>query len=415
MKTDVLIIGAGLAGLSCANTLTHAGISNLIVEADDGVGGRARTDRVNGFLLDRGFQVFLTAYPEAKQALNFDALNLQSFYPGAMVRFNGHFHHMSDPFRHPFQAIRSLTSPIGTLADKVRMAAWRQHVSTSSIEEIFQKPDSSTMQYLLSMRFSQTMIDRFLRPFLGGVFMDQTLNTSSRATDFLFKMFASGDTTLPEQGIGALAQQLAHKLQPDQIRTSEKAIKIQGTTVTLESGELLTARHVVVATEETGVKHLVPDFVARPTLQTNCLYFCMSELPLAGPYLILNGGQDGIINSMCFLTEVAHTYAPSGKHLLSVTTRENANHANTSMEETVRSQLVNWFGSQVKNWQHLRTYRLLNAQPALSPPFVLNNLSPSKIRAGLYMCGDHRSTATFNGAIGSGRETAQEIINELTT
>ncbi len=415
MITDVLIVGAGLAGLSCANTLTHAGISTLVVEADDDVGGRARTDKFDGFLLDRGFQVFPTAYPETKQALNYDALNLQSFHSGALIWLNGRFHHISDPFRHPLQAIHSLTGPIGTLADKVRIATWRRRVSTRSIKEIFQKPESSTMQYLLSMGFSQTMIDGFLRPFLGGVFMDQTLSTSSRATDFMFQMFASGDTTLPEQGIGGLAQQLAQNLQRDQIRTGEKVIKIQGTTVTLESGEMLTAQHVVVAAEETAVPQFVPDFVARPTLQTNCLYFCMTELPLAGPYLILNGGHDGIINSMCFLTEVARTYAPSGQHLLSVTTRENENHGNTCMEETVRSQLANWFGSQVKNWRHLRTYRLPKAQPNQSPPFPSSNFSRSQLRTGLYLCGDHCSTATFNGAIGSGRETAQEIINELTT
>ena len=413
MTTDVLIIGGGLAGLSCANTLSQSGVSNLIVEADNDVGGRARTDNIDGFLLDRGFQVFSTAYPEAKRALDYAALKLHKFYSGALIRFNGKFHCVSDPFRHPFHAIPSLFNPIGTIIDKFRVASWRSHVLSGLPQDIFKRPETSTLDHLQSMGFSQKILDRFFRPFLGGVFLDQELTTSSRMADFVFRMFASGDIALPESGIGALSQQLARNLQPEQIRTGAKVVKVAGATVTLQSGESLGAKRIVIATEECAAATFAHYISLRPSRQTTCVYFTADEPPLQGPFLHLNGERTGVINSACVLTEVCPSYAPPGKHLISVTIREKATHVQGNIEDAVRSQCIEWYGTLVKNWQHLRTYRLPQAQPNQSPPFSLAPQTSSRVSEGQYICGDHCSTATFDGAIGSGRRAAEEIISEL--
>ncbi len=415
MTTDVLIVGAGLAGLSCASTLTRAGISSLILEADDDVGGRARTDQLDGFLLDRGFQVFSTAYPEAKHILNYDSLKLHNFYPGALVRFEDRFHRASDPFRYPLHAIQSSMNPIGTLVDKFKIVAWRRRVLTGLVGDLFQKTETTTMTHLQSMGFSQVMIDRFFRPFLGGVFMDQSLRTSSHMADFMFRMFASGDIAIPENGIGALAQQLAQRLNAEQIRTGEKVVNIKGTTITLASGETLTARHVVIATEGPTATQLVPQLETRPYHQTTCLYFSTSEPPRTGPYLILNGETNGIVNSLCVLTQVSPSYAPPGQHLVSVTTGENSMSDKGNIQAAVRSQLMQWFGKLVNNWKHLRTYYLVQAQPDQSPPLRSTKQMNPKIGEGLSLCGDYCATATFDGAIGSGRRAAEEIMSKFKT
>ena len=172
---DVLIIGAGLAGLSCSRTLEDYGISYLLLEASDTVGGRVRTDHVNGFLLDRGFQVFSTAYPEARQMLDYPALKLHHFSPGAMIRFGGKWHPMLDPFRQPFSALQSLLNPIGTCSDKFRVAKFRHRALSGSVPDVFNRPETSTLEYLKNSGFSASMIERFFRPFLGGVFLDTEL------------------------------------------------------------------------------------------------------------------------------------------------------------------------------------------------------------------------------------------------
>jgi len=212
-----------------------------------------------------------------------------------------------------------------------------------------------------------------------------------------------------------LAQQLAGHLHPERIRTGEKVISIQATTVTLESGEQLTGRHVVLATEGPAAAQLVPEVTTRQYHQATCLYFSAPASPMTGPYLILNGEKTGILNSVCVLSEVAHSYAPPGQHLISVATHKNPSPYKDNIEEAVRSQLTEWFGRQTQDWQHLRTYRLSHAQPVQFPPFDDSSLANSKLRDGLFICGDHRTTATFDGALGSGRRTAEEIINELKT
>ncbi len=231
----------------------------------------------------------------------------------------------------------------------------------------------------------------------------------------MFRMFASEDISLPADGIGAIAQQLARNLQADQIRTGNKVAKIDDTTVTLESGETLHAEQIVIATESIAAKELFSNIEVRPWHQTTCLYFSAPEPPITGPYLILNGERNGIVNSCSVISEIASSYAPSGQHLISVTIRDNGKHAKTCIEDSVKSELNEWFSTPLDNWRHLRTYQISNGQPSQRPPLHPDSAPSLKIRDGLYLCGDYRATATFDGAIGSGRRAAEEIIDESAT
>src|SRR5512132_2229700 len=210
----VYVVGAGLAGLRCARRLHEQGVEATVLEADDGVGGRVRTDRVEDFLLDRGFQVLLTAYPEATDALDYAKLELHPFYPGAMVRAGGKFVTVADPLRRRWDGLRTVLAPVGGLGDKLKVASLRRQVVAASLEELFARPETTTREALAAHGLSDTIVDRFFRPLFGGVLLDRELGSSSRMFEFVYRMFSVGDVALPTRGMGALPEQLAAGLRP---------------------------------------------------------------------------------------------------------------------------------------------------------------------------------------------------------
>src|SRR4051812_29310481 len=189
---DAVIVGAGLSGLAAACELKEHDLSYQVLEASDAVGGRARTDLLAGFLLDRGFQVLLTSYPEAKRQLDYPSLQLGNFLPGALVRYQGRFHSVADPWRKPSTAFTTMAAPIGSLLDKLRIAQLRRFVTRTTLPEIMRSPETSTIAFLRDYGFSDAIVERFLRPFFGGIFLERQLETSSRMFQFVYRMFADG-------------------------------------------------------------------------------------------------------------------------------------------------------------------------------------------------------------------------------
>lgn len=388
MNGPVTIIGAGLAGLSCARELKAHGIESVIFEASDDVGGRVRTDTYQGFLLDRGFQVLLTAYPECRRLLNYEALQLQPFYPGALVRFGGKFHRLADPWRHPVDAVSSLTSPIGTFTDKLRVASLRTSVSSVAVYELLTRPETTTEAKLASFGFNSKMIERFFRPFFGGIFLEQKLTTSSRVFEFIFRLFSEGNIALPTRGMQAIPLQLGHELDV-RLRTKVSELPDNGPTV--------------IAVEEPEAARLLGEPPPIDARSVDCLYYAAEAAPIAEPILMLNGDGTGPINNCTVMSAVAPAYAPPGAALISASVLQKA------PEAAVRAQLTEWFGIAVARWQHLRTYSISYAQP------VQNTYLPrvARIRPGLYRCGDYTETASIDGALASGRRAAQALMEDL--
>src|SRR4029450_9831904 len=205
----VYVVGAGLAGLRCARRLHEKGVAATVLEASDGVGGRVRTDRVEDFLLDRGFQVLLTAYPEASQALDYRELELHPFYPGAMVRTGDKLVTVADPFRRRWDGLRTALAPVGGLGDKLKVAKLRKRVTAGALEELLARSETTPREPLAADGFSEEMVDRFFRPLFGGVLLDRELGTSSRMFEFVYRMLALGDVSLPARGMGAISGQCA--------------------------------------------------------------------------------------------------------------------------------------------------------------------------------------------------------------
>ncbi|MFN9300702.1 MAG: protoporphyrinogen/coproporphyrinogen oxidase, partial [Acidobacteriota bacterium] len=315
----VAIVGAGLAGLGCALELQRRNIPFQLFEASDSPGGRVRTDSGDGFLLDRGFQVYLTAYPEGQQLLDYPSLQFGRFLPGAMVRLDGRFHRVMDPWREPFAALSHILNPVGSMADKLLVARLRASSLAGRPEDILKRPESSSLQALRRYGFSSNMIDRFFRPFFGGIMLDSSLAVSSRMLEYTFRMMASGDTVLPAGGMGAIPAQLAARLPQSSLRFNSPITAVTPTSVRLLTGEIIPASAVVIATEGQNACRLLPGQL--PPLSARAvlaLYFALpSPPPVTDPIIVLNGTPDGPIPKLFLHSLVSPAYAPAGQHLLS--------------------------------------------------------------------------------------------------
>ncbi len=386
MNRPVTIVGAGLAGLSCARELKAHGVEAVLLEASEHVGGRVYTDEYEGFLLDGGFQVMLTAYPECRRLLDYESLHLKKFYPGALVRFGGKCHRVADPWRHPAEAAASLASPIGTFMDKMRVSSLRTSVTQATIADLFQRPETTTLQALKNYRFSANLIDRFFRPFLGGIFLERELETSSRLFEFIFKMFSEGDTALPATGMRAIPLQMGHELD----------VRLNTRVTELPQGP------VVVAVEAPEAARLLGEAAPPTGRSVDCLYYAAEAAPVTEPILILNGEGTGPVNNCSVVSAVAPGYAPAGASLISVSVLKSA------PETAVRTQLAEWFGPNVMRWQHLRTYHIPYAQP------VQKVYAPkdARVRPGLYRCGDYAQNASLDGALASGHLAARALLED---
>jgi phytoene dehydrogenase-like protein len=417
---DVIVIGGGLAGLACALRLQQQGIEALVLEGADRVGGRVRTDRVEGFALDRGFQVYLTAYPEGRRVLDLEALGLRPFYPGALVRRRGRFHKVADPWRRPLDGIAGLASPVGTLGDKLKVRALRRRACGGTIEERMRAPQTTTLAALRADGFSDGMIDAFFRPFLGGVFLERELQTSSRMLEFVFRMFSVGDAALPVSGMQAIPEQLSLRLPVGAVRTDTVVVGVDRDGVTLAGGRRLPARAVVIATEGPEAVRLAAGELgaaagpAPAARGATCLYFAASKAPVAEPILVLagDGAGDGPVNNLCVLSQVQPGYAPPGASLVSVTLVGVPALGEAALLAAVLDQLTGWFGAAVRGWQHLRTYRIPYALPSATPGELDPPSRPVRLRDGLYVAGDHRETPSIQGALVSGRLAAEALIAE---
>lgn len=405
---QVVIIGGGIAGLCCALSLQEKSIPCVVLEASDAPGGRVRTDKVDGFLLDRGFQVLLTAYPEARRLLDYRALRLRTFAPGALVRIQGKLHRLSDPFRQPWTLPATLLAPVGSLADKLAVARLRRHVRQEAVEGIWMRPETSSLEALQNFGFSQRMIDSFFRPFFGGIFLETELTASSRMLEFVFRMLSEGRAALPAAGMGAISEQLAARLTPGTVRLEARVEGIgDGAVYLARKRERIPASAVVVATEASEAARILPDLRPPGFHDTACLYYAAPKPPITKPILVLNGEGGGPVDNLCAPSAVASTYAPAGQSLVSATVVGAAGADEKDLESEVRKQLTSWFGPEVKDWRHLRTYRIPLALPArksLEPAAL-----PVRRKPGIYICGDHRETPSLQGAMVSGRRAAEAV------
>ena len=410
---DVIIVGAGLAGLSCARRLMKDDIPFLILEADQRIGGRVKTDRRDGYILNHGFQVLQSAYPEARRVLDYGLLALRPFAPGAIIRINGNFHRIADPWRHPRDLWSTLTAPIGTMADRLRVIRLVLSVRRGTHARIFQNQDTPTIEFLRSRGFSETMIQRFIKPFFAGVCLDPEIKASSRVFRYVFRIFAEGTVALPGEGMAAIVDQLRNDLPPDRIRTGIRVNSVHAGGVVLTTGEPINGSAVVLATEGPETARLLGAEASIGSRGEWCLYFAVKKPPITEPYLILNGDESGWVNSLTVPSTVAPSYAPAGQHLISVVVIGHRSSDDATVEATVRQELAEWFGPVVRQWRHLKTYHIVHALPEQNPPMPDPMVRSAAVRPGIYVCGEYGSVPGIQWAMLSGRQTAEEVLTMM--
>jgi phytoene dehydrogenase-like protein len=412
---EVLIVGAGLAGLSCALRLREIGVPFQIIEASDAVGGRVRTDVVDGFRLDRGFQVLLPAYPEAERHLDYAPLDLQRFKHVDLIRFGGRFCRLADPRTEPWTAFKSVYGPIVSLRDSFRTMALISKVRSGKPEDQFRRPEGLTLDFLRwGGGFSERMIDRYFRPYFGSIFLERELVTSSRLFRFVFRTLLDGGAAIPANGMGAIPEQLASRLPAEAIRLDAAVEKVEAGKATLRGGEELTARVIVVATDGPTAAKLLPNEVRDPGSRgVTCIYFAADESPVKEPVLLTNADDPGPVNHLAVMSDVAPSYAPPGAALISVSVLGVPADGDERLHESVRTQLTGWFGAKVNQWRHLRTYRIPHALPDQTAPALDEPERPVRLDDGIYVCGDHRQHGSIHGALASGWRCAQAVAENL--
>lgn len=417
---DVLIIGAGLAGLSAAFVLSEAGVPCQVFEAADAVGGRVRTDVIDGFRLDRGFQVFLTAYPEAARVFDYRELDLCPFEPGAAVVHDGQIHTLMDPLRRPASIIDGALARVGSLADKFRVGTMRAELQRRPLDQFFAGTETTALQALRARGFTEAMIDRFWRPFVGGITLDRDLAASSVMLDFVFRMFSLGDAAVPRLGMQRLADQLAARLPAGCVRLNTRVATIDPARplLTLADGSTRAARALIIAGAEPDAARLTGQS-PRPWRGVVNLYFAFpGDPPVKGPLLILDGdsGRRGPVTNLAFLSSVSRDYAPAGQSLasLSVVGPPEPEADDAKLQSACLAQMRAWFGdAAVQGWRHLRTYRIRHALPAQRPPWYTRRDWPTRLRPGVHLASDARDTASIDGALRAGRRAAEAVVTEL--
>ncbi len=420
----IVIIGAGLAGLTCAKILAERGQRVLVLEATDQVGGRVRTDfHEDGYRLDRGFQVLFTSYAAAKRHLDFEQLKQRVFEPGAVLVKNGKQYEIADPLRDPSRLLTSVINPLISPIDKARTLGLVAQVTRLATRDIFagkgqpDGKDETTEAYLRRLGFSDKgFIDSFIRPFYGGIFLDRSLHTSARMFQFTFKMLAEGNIILPAEGIQSIPEQLASALPEGAVRFHARVSEVlvsnnRVTGVRLENGEQIDAEQVVVATESKVAEKFVRKALPTQGVSTVCLYFAGNEHLYKQRKILLNTASDAYVNNAVLLTNIAPTYAPPRKHLLSVTVLGNPAEDDEAIAQRSLKEMAGWFPhAHLNSWQLLAVYRIPFAQFA-QPVGIFDTLPDNSTSVeGLHLAGEYTQSSSIQGAMHSGEYAAKEVL-----
>ena len=410
----VIVIGAGLAGLAAAKALTSAGIKIMVLEANSHPGGRVWTDEVDGFLIDRGFQVVLDSYEEMHRQFDMNSLRLYAFESGALIRTGGDFVRLSDPLRKPTSAFGMLTGGLVRPKDvPATLRILRDARAAASGNPIGR--ETTTLAALQAAGVSEQMLTAFWKPFLSGITLESNLSTSNRFLEFLIDHFSRGQATVPGDGMRMLPQTLVGDLPAGAVHLNTKVNKIEKRRVNIKGMGWVEADAIVVATDSRGTSKLLDD-LETPNWSSvgQIAWAAAGEGPTTEPVLMLNGEGSGVVNNVQVMSAVAPGYAPTGASLITASIlEEHLGLDDEQLDQQARAQLGQWFGAEVNDWHTLRINRIKRALPRQD----VGSLDPMerdpRLKKWLWVAGDWRATSSIDGALASGRHAGEQLAAEL--
>ena len=408
-STNIAIIGAGVSGLIAALTLEKEGYSPTIYEATDRVGGRVKTDIVEGYQLDHGFQVLLDAYPMAQKYLDYQPLELQKFLPGAQIFHDGKSSVIGDPLRSLSLLMPTLTSGIGSFGDKLKILKLNITLKKKTLEEIFAEPETSTLQFLKSFGFSEAMISQFFKPFFSGIFLEPNLATSSRMFQFVYKMFGSGLAVLPQAGIGSIPEQLHHKLQRSKIIFNSEVESCTDEKITFSNKKTIYTEYTIIATDASP---LVPN-LRKQQLKwhaSDTLYFTTKTRKIEKALIGLISDEAALINNLFYHTTLKTNRQGDGE-LLSVTVVKKHELTEYQLIQRVKEDLEKFCG--ITTERYLKHYPITMALPQLTDVRYTMMPTETRLTENTFLAGDYLLNGSLNAAMLSGEMAAKGVIEVM--
>lgn len=405
-KPKIVIVGAGVSGLVAAIVAEQHGYAPLILEATDRVGGRVKTDLVDGYLLDRGFQVLLTGYPMAQKYLDYNNLNLQVFKPGARILDKGRSSRIGDPLRDSSFLLPTLFSGVGSLKDKWKVFRLQRELISKEIPELFGSTPQTTLSYLKAQGFSEEIIRRFFKPFFGGIFLEPELQTDARMFRFVYHMFAVGHASIPKLGMEEIPRQLARKLERTEIRFGAEVEKVKTGQVFLKSGEVMEASGILLATDGPLQSK---DAAAVNWHSCQTLYFEVPERSYPEACISLVPNPESLINTIHYPTAL-NPFEKGPHELLSVTVIRPHSLSPEELTDAVQQELKQ-LGIPVIRF--LRQYYIKKALPVIEPPVMNPPRERLKVQDGVFRAGDYLLYPSLNAAMHSGEMAAEALLASL--
>lgn len=412
---DIVVIGAGLAGLVAARQLAQAGVRVRVLEAEQSPGGRLATRQIDGFTLDAGYQVLFPSYPAVRRQLHLDALDLVALPSAAVMRRGKQSDVVGDPLHDPSDTFSTLLTRAVPFDDKLKIARMAAQIRGTEPHRLLSQPDESTLAYLRRQGLSNGVIDALFRPFFGGVLLRRDLMTSANVFQYYFRMLMEGGAALPRRGMVAVGQQLAEGLD---IRYGEHVSRIvsrsSGLSVSSTSGEL-DADQVIVATDPQTAETLLGEPVSRGSLGSTYLYYATPNLPEAQRRLILNSAGTGLLNHAHWLSQVLPERAPAGQHLLVVSVLGLPEHSDQALDAQIRQELGAWYGAAPQGWRLLHTERIRHAQYEQPAGYATGLPGHATRIPGVLLAGEITSMSSIQGALESGEKAAAIVLGDLAT
>jgi phytoene dehydrogenase-like protein len=411
--TDVVVVGAGLAGLACARALTARGLDVLVLESGDAVGGRVRTDHLDGYTLDRGFQVLNTAYPALLDLVDLTALDLRPFDAAVGLQLDGHRVSVANPVRRPSGAVSALGLPVGGVLGKAALGLYAGLCATLPPRTLLHRDDLSAAEAWRHANIPQDVVDGVLRPFFSGVLLEHDMSTTRRFTDLMMRMFVRGESTVPAGGMQRLPEEIAAHLPAGCVRLGSQVRSVSAGSVDTTDG-VVEARAVVVATDAWTASRLVPHVMPEPTPRgVTTVYHVTPVFPEATAMLLLDAEPSPVANTIV-LSSAAPEYAPPGQALVSTSMVHGAGSPPDPDGPELRAALSRLHGTDASSWELLATYELPQALPGMPAPHDMRK--PVRFTSGeesVYVAGDHRDTSSIQGALVSGRRAAAAVTTDL--